>query len=76
MLKWLYTVCRKVLLLARARDRLLERSYQHGLTADRDLPSFLRSGGQQSGDRFRQVRDKVHGLHKTILKRCCIACYV
>lgn len=56
-----------VLLLARARDRLLERIYQHGLTADRDLPSFLRSGGNQSGDRFRQVREKVHDLHRTIL---------
>ncbi|MCR9201542.1 MAG: hypothetical protein NXI04_23105 [Planctomycetaceae bacterium] len=55
-----------VLLLARARDRLLDRIYQHGLTADRDLPSFLRSGGSHAGDRFRQVREKVKDLHATI----------
>jgi hypothetical protein len=32
-----------VLTLARARDRLLERLHRRGLSADQDLPSFLRS---------------------------------
>ncbi len=55
-----------VLTLARARDRILERLYQHGLTADRDLPTFLRSCGSQSGDRFRAVREKVGELHQQV----------
>lgn len=64
--KTLAELSEDVLLLARARDRLLDRIYQQGLTADRDLPSFLRNGGSQSDDRFRQVREKVHSLHRTI----------
>ncbi len=36
-----------VLAIARTRDRLLERLYQDGLRAERDLPSFLRSSGQR-----------------------------
>ena len=55
-----------VLTLARARDRILERMYLHGLTVDRDLPSFLRMGGSQSGERFRQIREKVKDLHETV----------
>ena len=46
-----------VLALARARDRLLERLFQSGLSPDRDLPSFLRFTGARSSDHFRTFRD-------------------
>lgn len=55
-----------VLLLARARDRLLERLFQQGLSPDRDLPGFLRVAGLQSGDRFRVVRQQVVDLRPVI----------
>lgn len=57
-----------VLSLARARDRLLERLFQHGLMPDRDVPGFLRAQGMKSGDRFLAVRDQIvdlRGLAKT-----------
>ncbi len=54
------------LTLARARDRILERMFDHGLVADRDMPSFLRTGIGQSGERIRQVREKVRELHDTV----------
>lgn len=59
-----------VLTLARVRDRMLNRLYQQGLTADRDLPSFLRMSGSQSGDRFRAVRGKVTELHDHVREWC------
>jgi hypothetical protein len=46
-----------VLTLARARDRLLERLYQNGLTPENDLPSFLRFTGSAHSDRFKVFRD-------------------
>jgi cellulose synthase operon protein C len=52
-----------VLALARARDRVLGRLFEHGLRPDRDLPSFLRGTGLLSGDRFRAVRERVVALH-------------
>ncbi len=55
-----------VLMLARARDRVLDRMYQHGLIADRDVPSFLRLGSGQSGEQIRQVREEVRKLHETV----------
>jgi cellulose synthase operon protein C len=48
-----------VLALARARDRILERLFQNGMTPDRDVPSFLRASGMRSGDRFRAVREEI-----------------
>lgn len=48
-----------LLTLARARDRLLERLYQEGLSPDLDLPSFLRFSGKRAGERARTVRDHV-----------------
>lgn len=57
-----------VLALARARDRMLERLFQHGLMPDRDVPSFLRARGMQSGDRFRAVRDQIVDLRETAKK--------
>ncbi|MFO0810392.1 MAG: hypothetical protein U0746_17345 [Gemmataceae bacterium] len=43
--------------LARARDRLLERLYEGGLSVDRDVPTFLRFAGQGSGERLQAVRE-------------------
>lgn len=57
-----------VLALARARDRLLERLFQHGLMPDRDVPAFLRARGMQSGDRFRAVRDEILDLRPATKK--------
>lgn len=55
-----------LLTLARARDRLLERLYQHGLRAEFDLPTFLRAGGNDDSDRFRVIREHVLKVHKEI----------
>ena len=55
-----------VLTLARARDRLLERLFLHGLTPELDLPGFLRYSGLQASNRFRMVRDQVVRLHKLV----------
>jgi hypothetical protein len=53
-----------VLALARARDRLLERLYQHGLSPEVDLPSFLRFAELRSRERFRAVRDQILRLRQ------------
>jgi hypothetical protein len=45
-----------VLALARARDRVLERLFEHGLKPEADLPGFLRLAGQPATQRFRGVR--------------------
>jgi hypothetical protein len=42
--------------LARARDRLLERLHDHGLSADLDVPAALRFAGQGAGERVDAVR--------------------
>jgi hypothetical protein len=55
-----------VLTLARARDRLLERLYQHGLRSDLDLPGFLCFSGTQAGDRFRIVQEQMLRMHKLV----------
>ena len=55
-----------VLMLARARDRILERIYHHGLSPDLDLPSFLRFSGSALNDRLRVVREHVLHLRKII----------
>src|SRR5205085_12265778 len=46
-----------VLALTRTRDRLLERLFKNGLSAEQDLPTFLRFSGVRSSDRFRAFRD-------------------
>lgn len=53
-----------VLGLARVRDRLLNRLLAEGLSAERDLPGFLRFAGRQDADRLRVVREKVLDLHR------------
>lgn len=52
-----------VLTLARARDRVLERLHQHGLSRDLDLPSFLRFTGGGACERARLARDHLVRLH-------------
>jgi hypothetical protein len=46
-----------VLVLARTRDRLLGRLFATGLTADSDLPGFLRFSGASGHARFQVFRD-------------------
>ena len=57
-----------VLGLARVRDRLLQRLLTQGLTAERDLPGFLRFSGVKDSERMRTVRDKATELHAAISK--------
>lgn len=52
-----------VLGLARVRDRLLNRLLAEGLSAERDLPGFLRFAGRHDAERLRVVREKVLDLH-------------
>jgi cellulose synthase operon protein C len=53
-----------VLALARARDRMLERLYHHGLNPHSDLPGFLRFSGSVGGARHRAVRDQLLRLQR------------
>jgi cellulose synthase operon protein C len=55
-----------LLALARARDRLLERLFLHGLTPELDQPAFLRYSGLQASNRFRLVRDQVVRLRQLV----------
>ena len=55
-----------VLTLVRARDRVLERLFLHGLTPELDLPGFLRFTGLQANSRFRMVRNQVVRLHRHV----------
>jgi hypothetical protein len=63
-----------VLGLARARDRLLERLLEHGLSPDNDLPGFMRFAEQKSGERSRVVRERILRLrnlgHRWITTVC------
>ena len=54
------------LTLARARDRLLERLFLHGLTPELDQPAFLRYSGLQASNRFRLVRDQIVRLRQLV----------
>lgn len=57
-----------ILGLTRARDRLLERLFVNGLSADLDLPSFLRFTGARAGERFRLVREHLLRLRGVVEK--------
>jgi hypothetical protein len=59
-----------VLTLARARDRLLERLYQHGLRPEQELPGFLRFGGQTLSQRHRAIVPWLIEL-RTAAGDCC-----
>ena len=50
------------LALARARDRVLERLHQRGLSRELDLPAFLRVAGTGAGDRARSGREHLFRL--------------
>jgi hypothetical protein len=58
-----------VLALARARDRLLERLYQQGLSSEFDLPSFMRFSELRARDRFRAVREQILDLRQVFHER-------
>jgi hypothetical protein len=66
-----------VLALARTRDRLLERLYHHGLSAELDLPGFMRFSAAKSSDRLRRFRDWLltlpERLHRWIVARSNVA---
>jgi hypothetical protein len=53
-----------VLGLARARDRLLLRLLNEGLSPERDLPGFLRFAGSRDAARLRAAREKALDLHR------------
>lgn len=55
-----------VLALARTRDRLLDRLYHHGLSLEQDVPSFLRFGGRDAGEKFPSVRDWLQRIRDVI----------
>lgn len=55
-----------ILALARARDRLLDRLFQRGLSPELDLPTFLRFSGIQGSERVRGVRDQLTALFTRI----------
>jgi hypothetical protein len=57
-----------VLGLARVRDRLLHRLLTQGLSAQHDLPMFLKTHGLKDSDRIRVVHEKADELHKSVRK--------
>ncbi|HEV3386792.1 MAG TPA: hypothetical protein VG097_18390, partial [Gemmata sp.] len=57
-----------VLGLARIRDRLLQRLLNQGLSAERDLPLFLRVAGHEDSERLRMVNEKAMELHSVVRK--------
>ena len=59
-----------VLGLARARDRLLLRLLQEGLSPERDLPRFLRVAGARDAERMRAVLGEAQKLHAVIRAWC------
>ncbi|MDG1872289.1 MAG: hypothetical protein P8J27_00150 [Mariniblastus sp.] len=54
------------LLLARARDRILQRLFDHGLPAEYDMPSFMRARGIGQTDRFSTLFAHVQSLQGLI----------
>ena len=55
-----------VLLLARVRDRMLERLYHYGLSPELDLPGFLRSSGRRTGERYRKIQGDLLALRQRV----------
>lgn len=52
--------------LMACRDRLLDRLFRAGLSAELDVPAFIRFAGQVSGERRREVRDWLVRLREPI----------
>lgn len=57
---------RDALLLARARDRILERLFQDGLSPERDVPGFLRSGGGHNHERQVVLKNHLASLREQV----------
>jgi hypothetical protein len=57
-----------VLGLARVRDRLLNRLLTDGLSAEKDIPAFLRFAGHKDSERMQIVREKALELHAAVRK--------
>ncbi|QEL14002.1 hypothetical protein [Limnoglobus roseus] len=57
-----------VLGLARVRDRVLGRLLERGLSAEQDLPTFLRFAGLKNSERLRVVRERMVDLHRAARK--------
>ena len=55
-----------VLGLARARDRILERLFQNGLTPEFDMPSFLRVKGVSGDDRNRLFGQQIKAIGERV----------
>ncbi len=56
------------LLLARARDRVLQRLFDKGMTPEFDMAGFMRTGGGEANDRFRTVREQLLNLKTQVAK--------
>ena len=48
-----------LLLLARARDRILDRLFEQGLSPEFDMATFMRTGGGNDDERFRVLRKEM-----------------
>jgi hypothetical protein len=48
-----------LLLLARARDRTLDRLFEQGLSPEFDMATFMRTGGGNDDERFRVLRKEM-----------------
>ena len=59
---------RDTLALARARDRILERLFNSGLTPELNLPTFLRAQGAGESERYRAMLEQVSLLQETVEK--------
>ena len=57
-----------VLSLARARDRLLERLFNQGLSPERDMPNFLRYHNQNDAQLVRLVQQCLPQLHQEAIR--------
>ena len=55
------------LMLARARDRVLQRLFDQGLPAEYDMPSFLRARGIGQSDRFKLILSHVKELQDLVI---------
>lgn len=53
-----------VLGLARTRDRLLQRLFEHGLSPERDLPRFLRNAGRADSERLHVFQERARDIHR------------
>ncbi|MBX7105894.1 MAG: hypothetical protein K1X57_17555 [Gemmataceae bacterium] len=60
------------LAMAKARDRLLARLLEHGLSPEADLPGFLRYAGRQDSDSLREVRGWIEETRTQVRSWCQI----